>query len=321
MSKSVLDGVKVLDFSRILAAPLASMILRDLGAEVWKIERPGSGDEVRKWVPPAVNGQSCYFLCVNRNKKSIALELSKPQGQVLARGLALKADVLLENFKTGHMSKFGLDYEALSAQNPQLIYLLAYRLRANGTIRFQSGIRRHCGSRRRLHGLYAHGVILAALLQRHKTGQGELIHCNLLSTQITALANIASNYLNAGVEGRPWGTEHESIVPFKAFRTKNGRHYVVGAGDNDAFREVAWASGTPASPVNTVGEAFAHEQVHHLGLVQYVIHPSYGRVNTVPPPKCARLVHYLANIPAKYCEKSSAFRKPISRLQRDNVIQ
>ncbi|KAH7703298.1 caiB/baiF CoA-transferase protein [Aphelenchoides avenae] len=267
MSKSVLAGVKVLDFSRILAAPLASMILSDLGAEVWKIERPGSGDEVRKWVPPMVNGQSCYFLCVNRNKKSIALDLSTPQGQQLARGLAQKADVLLENFETGHIKKFGLDYESLSAQNPRLIYCSltgygptgpyasdpGYDVIAEAVGGFMGTTRPKADPERTeapepckagvavtdmMTGLYAHGGILVALLQRHKTGQGELIHCNLLSTQITALANIASNYLNAGVEGRRWSSEHGSIVPYQAFRTKDGRHYVVGAGDGNAFREL-----------------------------------------------------------------------------------
>ncbi|KAH7706996.1 formyl-coenzyme A transferase [Aphelenchoides avenae] len=343
------------------------MTLSDLGAEVWTIGHSG-GDEVRKCVPPVVNGQSCYFLCMNRNKKSIALDLSKPQGQQLARGLALKADVLTEDFKTGHMKKFVLDYEAFSAQNPRLIYCSLTGYAPMGPYATDPGydiIAEAVGGFMRITrpkadlnstetpepckagvavtdimaGLYAHGAILASLLQRHKTGQGELIHCNLLSTQMTALANIASNYLNAGVEGRPWVTEHESIVPYQVFRTKDGRHYIVGAGDDNGFRELCrllelpeladspdyatnrdrvknrksllrilggkFASNDlnywrktirsekfPSGPVNTVGEAFAHEQVQHLGLIQAVVHPSYGRVKVTGPPV---LYRYMTN--------------------------
>uniref|UniRef100_A0A914Q2D2 Uncharacterized protein n=1 Tax=Panagrolaimus davidi TaxID=227884 RepID=A0A914Q2D2_9BILA len=122
LSNRALQNIKILDFSRVVAAPVSSQILGDLGAEVWKIERPGTGDESRSYVPPTINGQSCYFACVNRNKKSIALNLNNEEGQSIARKLAKKSDVLLENFKTGNMKKFGLDYDSLREENGSLIY-------------------------------------------------------------------------------------------------------------------------------------------------------------------------------------------------------
>ncbi|CAD5235674.1 unnamed protein product [Bursaphelenchus xylophilus] len=260
MSVSVLKGIKVLDFSRILAAPYASQLLADHGATVWKIERPVSGDEVRRWAPPQVNGQSCYFVTVNRSKKSIALDLGKKEGLEIARKLATKSDVLLENFKTGQMKKFSLDYETLSKLNSKLIYCSVTGYGSTGPYANDpgfdviaeavGGFMSITGPRNGepckagvavidlLTGMHAYSGILMALLNRQQTGQGQRVECNLLATQMATLANIASNYLNAGVLGKAWGTEHESIVPYQAFRTKDDRYYVVGAADNKAFKEL-----------------------------------------------------------------------------------
>ncbi|KAK0405950.1 hypothetical protein QR680_018276 [Steinernema hermaphroditum] len=263
LSKSVsspLSGIRIADFTRILAGPYATQILGDLGAEVWKIERPGTGDDVRNWVPPQINDQSCYYLCLNRNKKSLAIDLQHPDGQKIARALALKSDVLMENFKTGGLKKLGLGYEELSKENERLIYCSITGWGATGPFAKHAGydvIAEAVGGfmavtgpkdgepckagvavTDMMTGLYAHGAILAALLQRIQTGKGQKIDCNLLSTQITALMNIGSNYLNAGLEGRRWGTEHESIIPYQAFATKDGRHYVVGAGNDAAFAKL-----------------------------------------------------------------------------------
>uniref|UniRef100_A0A1I8A8G8 CoA transferase n=1 Tax=Steinernema glaseri TaxID=37863 RepID=A0A1I8A8G8_9BILA len=257
---SPLAGIRIADFTRILAGPYATMILGDLGAEVWKIERPGTGDDVRNWVPPRINDQSCYYLCLNRNKKSLAIDLQHPDGQRIAKALALKSDVLMENFKTGGLEKLGLGYSELSKENERLIYCSITGWGATGPYAKHGGfdvIAEAVGGFMAITGpkdgepckagvavidmmtgLYAHGAILAALMQRSQTGKGQKIDCNLLSTQITALMNIGSNYLNAGLEGRRWGTEHESIIPYQAFATKDGRHYVVGAGNDAAFAKL-----------------------------------------------------------------------------------
>ncbi|KAI6241895.1 Succinate--hydroxymethylglutarate CoA-transferase [Aphelenchoides fujianensis] len=361
MAISVLNGLKVLDFSRILAAPYCAQLLGDHGATVWKIERPGTGDEVRRWHPPEIHGQSCYFVAVNRNKKSVALNLGHADGRRLARRLAERADVLLENFKSEQMERFGLGYEQLAEVNPRLVYCsitgksslpssLFFRYGSTGPYAQdpgydviaeavggfmsitgpQSGEPCKAGTAiiDLLTGVHSFSGILMALLARGQNGgRGQRVECNLLATQIAALANMASNYLNAGVVGRKWGTAHESIVPYQAFRTKDGRFYVVGAADNSSFVHLCellelpivaedpefatnakrvenrerllrilsdkfatedlefWKAKLrnrrfPSGPVHNIAEAFDHEQVRHLGLVQEVEHPAYGR-NTV----------------------------------------
>ncbi|CAK5014554.1 unnamed protein product [Meloidogyne enterolobii] len=248
---SILSHINVIDFSRVVAAPFASMILGDLGAKIWKIERPKIGDESRSFYPPMINGQSCYTLSLNRNKKSVTINLANSEGRELAKKLSMRADVLIENFKTGHMKKFGLDYDNLKRINSRLIYCSISGYGPDGPYSEDpgydviaaaiGGLLSITGPRTNnsepckpgvavtdlMTGLYAHGAILAALLHRDKTGKGQQIQCNLLSTQLATLINIGSNYINAGIEGKPWGTEHESIVPYQAFQTKDGRYYVL----------------------------------------------------------------------------------------------
>ncbi|KAI1730972.1 coA-transferase family III domain-containing protein [Ditylenchus destructor] len=324
-----------------------------MGAEVWKIERPGTGDDVRSWIPPSVNNQSSYFITLNRNKKSVAVNLAHRDGQELMRKLSIKADVLLENFKTGQMTKYGLDYQTLTEFNPRLIYcsLTGYGstgpyahdpgydviaeavggfMSITGSKETQEPCKAGVAVTDMLTGLYAHGAILAALLDREKSGFGQLIQCNLLATQIVALLNIGSNYLNAGMEGRAWGTEHESIVPYQAFKTKDGRYYVIGATTPEAFKELCTLLGVPhiadmpkfqtnkdrvinreellkiiserflledlahwkkvlrsrkfpSGPVNSIKDAYDHEQVQHLGLMQNISHPTYGTIKITGP--------------------------------------
>uniref|UniRef100_A0A915LRS3 CoA transferase n=1 Tax=Meloidogyne javanica TaxID=6303 RepID=A0A915LRS3_MELJA len=350
---SILSHINVIDFSRVVAAPFASMILGDLGAKIWKIERPKIGDESRSFYPPMINGQSCYTLSLNRNKKSVAINLANSEGRELARKLSMRADVLIENFKTGYMKKFELDYENLKRINSRLIYCSISGYGPDGPYSEDPGydvIAAAIGEPCKpgvavtdlMTGLYAHGAILAALLHRDKKGEGQQIQCNLLSTQLATLINIGSNYINAGIEGKPWGTEHESIVPYQAFRTKDGRYYVVGAGNDQAFIEAFkltkiflirflklctkmempelannpeyatnsdrvknrekllkkfkekfltkdlefWknklrSKSFPSGPVNTIKEAFEHEQTKHLDLVKIMEHPKYGNVKVV----------------------------------------
>ncbi|XP_018495790.1 succinate--hydroxymethylglutarate CoA-transferase [Galendromus occidentalis] len=250
---SPLEGTRVLDMSRILAGPFCAMLLGDLGAEVIKVEKPGTGDETRNWGPPFVHGQSCYFLSANRNKKSVAVDLKSSKGKTIVQKLAETSDILIENFVPGKLEKLGLGYEQLREINPKLVYLSLTGFGTQGKYKDRAGydvIAASMGGLLHITGpldgepckvgvavtdlataLYAKGAILTALLQRIKTGRGQKIECDLLGTQVSLLVNIASNYLNAGTEARRWGTSHESIVPYKAYRTKDGYITVGGASE------------------------------------------------------------------------------------------
>ncbi|XP_056593773.1 succinate--hydroxymethylglutarate CoA-transferase isoform X3 [Triplophysa dalaica] len=235
-----LDGVKVLDLTRVLAGPFATMILGDLGAEVIKVERPGSGDDTRAWGPPFVGEESAYFLSVNRNKKSIAVNLKDPNGAKLVTELAKVCDILVENYLPGKLNEMGLGYEDLREVAPQLIYCSISGYGQTGPESHKPGydsiasavsgmmhitgpedgdpVRPGLAMTDLATGLYTHGAVMAALLQRQRTGRGLHIDCNLLSSQVACLTHIAANYLNAGKEARRWGTAHESIVPYQIFK-------------------------------------------------------------------------------------------------------
>ncbi len=242
-TERALSGVRVLDLSRILAGPFCTMMLGDLGAEVIKVERPGAGDDTRTWGPPFSGGESAYFICCNRNKRSITIDLGKPQGRELVTELAKVSDVLVENFTPGLMKRFGLDYETLSGLNPRLVYCSITAYGQDGPYRDRpgydmvlsavGGLMWITGERNGnpckvgvaitdvLTGVYTSGAITAALLWRERSGRGQYVDCSLLDAQVAALANIASNYLVAGQEATRWGTAHESIVPYQVFPTKD----------------------------------------------------------------------------------------------------
>lgn len=254
--KSPLADIRVLDLTRIVAGPYCTMILGDLGAEILKIERPGTGDESRNWGPPFFEGtrESTYFTSVNRNKKSVCVDLKR--GSEIVRELARKSDVLVENYVPGKLTEMGLGYEQLQELAPQLIYCSLTGYGSDGPYAKRPGydvIAASIGGL--LHitgpkdgapckvgvamtdlatGLYAHGAIMAALLQRIKTQRGQWIQCDLLATQVASLINVGSNYLNAGKEASRWGSEHESIVPYEAFPTKDG-YMTVGTGSDLQF--------------------------------------------------------------------------------------
>ncbi|XP_069033705.1 succinate--hydroxymethylglutarate CoA-transferase [Embiotoca jacksoni] len=254
-----LEGVRVLDLSRVLAGPFATMVLGDLGAEVIKVERPGAGDDTRAWGPPFVGSESAYFLSVNRNKKSICVDLKHPRGAKIIQELAAVCDVLVENFLPGKLHQMSLGYDDLSRMNPRLVYCSISGYGQTGPQSQSPGydsiasavsgmmhitgpedgepVRPGVAMTDLATGLYAHGAIMAALLQRHRTATGVHIDCNLLSSQVSCLSHIAANYLNAGKEARRWGTAHESIVPYQGFRTKDG-HLVVAAGNDRQFVRV-----------------------------------------------------------------------------------
>lgn len=259
-----LDGVRVLDLTRVLAGPFATMILGDLGAEVIKVEKPGSGDDTRAWGPPFVGSESVYFLSVNRNKKSVAVDMKHPDGARVVRELARVSDVLVENFLPGKLSELGLGPGRLRAENPRLVYCSISGYGQSGPSSLRPGydsilsgvsgmmhitgpegggpVRPGVAMTDLATGLYAHGAIMAALLQRHKTNTGAHIDCNLLSAQVSCLSHIAANFLNSGKEAKRWGTAHESIVPYQGFETSDG-HIVIGAGNDAHFVKVCQVLG------------------------------------------------------------------------------
>ncbi|KAL3113561.1 hypothetical protein niasHT_017117 [Heterodera trifolii] len=270
MTTSALSGIRILDFSRVVAAPFASMILSDLGAEVWKIERPGVGDDSRLFTPPEINGQSCYTLGLNRNKKSIAMNLAHPEAQNLAQKLANKADIVIENFKTGYGPQGPCandpGYDVIAAAVGGFLGITGLK---GGD---QEPVKAGVAVTDLAIGLYAHGAILAALFHRIKTGKGQHINCNLFSTQLAMLTNIASNFLNAGIEGRPLGTEHESIVPYQAFRTKDNRFFVVGAGNDQKFKKLCEKMDFPE---------LCHSSDYKTNADRPITHQQYGTVKVV----------------------------------------
>ncbi len=260
-----LSHITVLDLSRVLAGPWAGQVLADLGAEVIKIERPGSGDDTRSWGPPFLrdaqgndSADAAYYLCANRNKKSVTVDFTTPEGQAIVRTLAHKSDVLLENFKVGGLVGYGLDYESLRAVNPRLIYCSItgfgqtgpYAPRAGYDLLVQAmgGLMSITGRRDDepgagpqkagvavtdiLTGLYAAIGILAALSHRDRTGIGQHIDLGLLDVQVACLANQAMNYLVSGSAPRRSGNAHPNLVPYQDFPTSDG--YVVIAVGNDA---------------------------------------------------------------------------------------
>jgi crotonobetainyl-CoA:carnitine CoA-transferase CaiB-like acyl-CoA transferase len=250
---SALGPLRILDFSRVLAGPFATMMLADLGAEVTKVERPGGGDETRSWGPPYdERGEATYFQAVNRNKESLVLDLKDEAGAAEARRLALAADVVVENFRPGLMAELGLGYEALREENPRLVYcsvtgfgsgdgaaLPGYDLLIQALGGLMSITGRPEGEPTKvgvalvdvLAGLFAAVGILAALRHRDASGEGQLVEVDLLSSLLAALVNQGSAYTLAGeVPGR-MGNRHPSIAPYELFATGEGELVLVGGND------------------------------------------------------------------------------------------
>ena len=249
-----LDGLRVADFSRVLAGPIATMILGDLGADVVKVERPGSGDDTRAWGPPwSPEGVSSYYLGVNRNKRSIALDLKDPADAETARALSLRADVVIENFRPGVMARAGLDHETLRAHRADLVScriaglgrgdlpgydFLAQAMGGLMSITGDAGGEPHkvgVALVDVMAGLHAAIGILAALRHRDATGEGQLVEVDLLSTTLFSLANQASNWLTAGVVPGRMGNRHPSIAPYETLRASDGP-FVIAVGNDEQFR-------------------------------------------------------------------------------------
>ena len=272
-----LSHIHVLDLSRVLAGPWAAQNLADLGAEVIKVERPGSGDDTRGWGPPWLkdgagrdSAESAYFLSVNRNKKSVTIDIGKPEGRALARELAKKSDVLIENYKVGTLKKHGLDYASLKKLNPSLIYCSVtgfgqdgpYAPRPGYDFIFQGmgGLMSITGERDGqpgagpqkvgiaitdvLTGMYASLSILAAITHRERTGQGQYIDAALLDTIVAFNANQIVSYFCSGKIPVRYGNAHAQVVPYEAFPTADG-HIILAVGNDGQFQRFCEVAGCP----------------------------------------------------------------------------
>jgi crotonobetainyl-CoA:carnitine CoA-transferase CaiB-like acyl-CoA transferase len=265
MSAGALDGLLVADFSRVLAGPLATMTLGDLGADVVKIERPGGGDDTRAWGPPFVAEGSTYYLGLNRNKRSVVLDLTDDADRELARRLALRADVLVESFRPGLMARWGLDHETLAAENPGLVYcsVTAFGSEAGAKLpgydlllQAMSGLMSVTGEPdgRPLKvgaalidmvcGLHAAIGILAALQARQATGTGQRVEVSLMQSGLASLLNQASAHLLAGAVPARLGNRHPSIAPYETFEAADGS-FALAVGNDAIFRRLCEAIGRP----------------------------------------------------------------------------
>jgi len=272
-SPKPLAGIKVLDISRVLAGPWCGQMLADMGADVIKIERPQRGDDTRHWGPPWLSGsaESAYYLCANRGKRSVTVDMATPEGQAVIKQLVEQSDVLIENFKVGGLKRYGLDYPSLKTLNPRLIYCsitgfgqespYAHRAGYDFMIQAMGGIMSLTGKPDDepgggpvksgvaftdiFTGLYAANAVLAALYQRRDTGTGCHIDMALMDVQVGVLANQALNYLTSGKVPQRMGNAHPNIVPYQAFATQDG-HMIVAVGNDDQFKRFCQVLSLPA---------------------------------------------------------------------------
>src|SRR5690606_23808133 len=280
--KAPLDGIRVLDLSRVLAGPWCSQNLADLGADVIKVERPGTGDDTRAWGPPYLKdeqgndtSEAAYYLSANRNKRSITIDISTPEGAELVRKMAAKCDVLLENFKVGGLKKYGLDYESIKAVNPRLIYCSITGFGQTGPlaplpgydfmIQGMGGLMSITGERDDLPGggpqkagvavtdlftgMYATVAILGALHERNNSGLGQHIDIALLDCHVAMLANQVLNYMTSGVPPKRAGNAHQNVVPYQVFAASDG-HLIVAVGNDSQFRAYCEVIGRPELGLN-----------------------------------------------------------------------
>ena len=259
-----LDGVRVLDLTRVVAGPYCSMFLGDLGAEVVKVEQPGTGDDTRGWGPPFAGGESAYYLCINRNKKSLALDLKSPRAVELLRELAKVADVIIENFRPGTMERLGLSDKELRQLNPRLIYASLTGFGADGPmsdwpgydliVQAWGGLMSITGTPDGepvkvgvaiidlVAGLMLGKAITAALFAREKIGVGQRIDTSLLEAEVASLINVGSNYLVGGKIPTRWGNSHPNIVPYQNFKTADG-YLVIGVASEVIWKRFCQAIG------------------------------------------------------------------------------
>jgi crotonobetainyl-CoA:carnitine CoA-transferase CaiB-like acyl-CoA transferase len=273
MTDAPLKGLKVLDLSRVLAGPFCTQILGDMGAEIIKIERPGSGDDTRAWGPPylqsdtgAPNMESAYYLSINRNKKSVAVDIAQTDGQEIIRKLAQQSDVLIENFKVGGLVKYGLDYDSLHKLNPKLVYASISGFGQTGPLATEpgydflaqgmAGLMAATGAKESeptkcgiaisdiLTGLYAAIGILGALESRRSTGKGQHVDVALIDCTLAAMTNISQYFLTSGHVAPKVGNAHSTIVPYQVFATLDG-HIIIAVGNDGQFRRLCGLLSAP----------------------------------------------------------------------------
>jgi formyl-CoA transferase len=264
---SILSGIRVLDLTRVLAGPYCTMLLGDLGADVVKVEAPGHGDDTRHWGPPFVGGESAYYLAVNRNKRGITVNLKSTEGREIVRHLAAQADVLVENFKTGTLAEWGLDYPRLRESNPGLVFLSITGYGQTGPLRDRAGydlIIQAEGGIMSITGpedgppykvgvaivdittgMMAANAVLGALFHRQRTGEGQAIDLALYDTHLAWLANIASSHLVSGEPALRYGNAHQSLVPYEVFPTADG-YLAMGIGNDRQFAKLCGLLGREA---------------------------------------------------------------------------
>lgn len=266
---TALAGVRVLDLSRVLAGPWATQILGDLGADVIKVEKPGAGDDTRSWGPPftttpeGAQGDAAYYLAANRNKRSVSIDFSKPEGAALVRRLAPQCQIFVENFKTGGLKRYGLDYASIAAINPAIVYCSItgfgqtgpyakrpgydYMIQAMGGLMSLTGepdgepMKSAVAVADLFTGMYAVTAILAALRHAERTGEGQHLDISLLDCQVAMLANLGMNYLVSGEEPKRLGNAHASIAPYQVFATADG-HVVLAVGNDGQFQDFCTAA-------------------------------------------------------------------------------
>ena len=260
-----LEDIRVLDLSRILTGPFCSMILADLGAEVIKVEMPGRGDDTRVWGPPFIKGESAYFLCLNRNKKSITLNLKNEKGREILYKLVQKCDVFLENFKPGVTKRLRMDYETICKINPRIIYCSITGFGQSGpyrdypaydiVIQGMGGLMGITGEPDRPPvrigvaitdigaGMYAAIAILSALIAREKTKKGQWIDVSLLDSTVSWMTYMAANYFATGMVPKRMGSAHPNIVPYQCFKARDGKYLTVAVGNDRIWKNFCEALG------------------------------------------------------------------------------
>ncbi|HEY3363662.1 MAG TPA: CoA transferase [Symbiobacteriaceae bacterium] len=261
-----LEGIKVLDASRIMTGPYCTMMLADLGAEVIKVENPGSGDETRQWGPPFFAGESAYYLSINRNKKSLTLNLKHPKGREAFLKLVQWADVLIENFRPGTMDKLGFGYKAMSELNPRLVYATVSGFGTTGPLRDKPGydiLAQAMGGTMGVtgtadgtpvkvgvsvadigSGMFITIAILGALMARQHTGRGQYVETSLLEAQLAWHTYLSVGYLNAGIVPRRLGTAHPSVVPYQAVRAQDD-YFIIAVGTDAQYAKMCEVIGLP----------------------------------------------------------------------------
>jgi formyl-CoA transferase len=305
-----LDHLRVLDLTRVLAGPWCTQTLADLGADVIKVERPGTGDDTRQWGPPYARDpygndstEAAYYLAVNRNKRSVTIDLSRTEGQQLIRAMAARCDVLVENHRVGQLARYGLDYDSLQALNPKLIYCSitgfgqtgpyakrpGYDFIAQGMGGFMSVTGEESsqpGSSPQKAGvavadLFAGAqatiAILAALQHRDRTGQGQHLDISLLDAQVAMMANMASHYLTSGEAPGRWGNAHPNIVPYQVFLASDG-WLIVACGNDAQFRQLAKA-GQQASWADDPRFATNPQRVQHRDVLIPLLEAMFARAS------------------------------------------